>query len=117
VSPGETSAALPGNTSGDQNVPTEVPLSDEETTAHLRVMVQTLPVRGIILTYAQVVERCHPRVSHDAIKRILPKVVGGTSWRCTIGEATVTLEFKPPQPKSPPRGGGWSPSRDGFGGF
>lgn len=80
-------------------------------------MVRTLPVRSMSFTYAQIVEKCHPRVSHDAIKRLLPNVVGGTNWRCTIGEATVTLEYNFPQPKPPPRGGGWSPNRDGFGGF
>jgi hypothetical protein len=80
-------------------------------------MVRTIPARSTIFTYAQVVEKCHPRVGHDAIKRVLPKVVGGTNWDCAIGEATVTLEYNLPSPKPSPRSGGWSPNRDGFGGF
>ncbi len=95
---------------------TGVALGNDETAALLRVMVGNLPARSVSLTYDQIVEACHPRVGHEAIRRVLPTVVKGTNWRCTLGEATVTLEYTLPRPP-PTNTGGWSPSRDGFGGF
>lgn len=71
------------------------PLSDSEISAMFRVLLGGLPRPGSTLTHEAIIGRCHPRVSRDAIARLLPGAVQGTNWRVTIGEATASFEYRP----------------------
>ncbi len=82
------------------------PLGDDETEALLRVMVKGLPAKSVNMTYEQVMAKTHARVSRDAIRRILPRVLASTNFTGTAGEETLALEFHQPAPvviSRPPR--------------
>lgn len=78
----------------------EPPLGDEETGALLGIMFQNLPGASTSLTYEEIIKRTNPRVSREAVKRVIQRAApkgSGWGWTVTlVGEATVTLEYEQP---------------------
>lgn len=75
--------------------PSPEPLSDDETTAQLRVLLRSL-TDSCILTYEKIIERCHPLVSREAVMRTLPLAAKDFDWKVTIGRETVSFEYEMP---------------------
>jgi class 3 adenylate cyclase len=82
-------------------------LGDDETRTLLRVMLKKMPAQPTALTYAEIIARCHPAVTRQAIQRTVVDAAADTNWQVTAHQETVAFEYTMPSPiiSSQPRRG------------
>jgi hypothetical protein len=78
----------------------KTPLGEAETVALLGTMFRKITQASTSLTYEQIIELTHPRVSRDVVKRVIEKAAPkGENWGWTVthvGDETVTLAYQAP---------------------
>jgi hypothetical protein len=92
---GATSSTTASPKPGTESV---APLGDDETRTLLRVMLKKMPAQPAALTYAEIIARCHPAVSRDAIQGTIVEAAAGSNWQVTAHQETVAFEYTVPSP-------------------